>query len=41
MISPRVFATWVTESVGNGLVQLPLLVLWRGAPSWFSAPGGF
>jgi hypothetical protein len=40
MISPTVFATWVTERVGNGPVQLRLLVLWRGTPGWYFVPGG-
>ncbi len=38
-ISPTVFATWVTDRVGNGPVQLRLLVLWRGTPGWYF-PGG-
>lgn len=40
MISPTVFATWVTDRVGNGPVQLRLLVLWRGTPGWYFLPGG-
>ena len=40
MISPTVFASWVTERVGNGPVQLRLLVLWRGTPGWFFVGGG-
>ena len=40
MISPTVFASWVTERVGNGPVQLRLLVLWRGTPGWFFVRGG-
>jgi hypothetical protein len=39
MISPTVFATWVTERVGNNPEQLRLLVLWRGTPGWYFAPG--
>ena len=40
MISPTVFATWVTDRVGSGPVQLRLLVLWRGAPGWYRPGGG-
>jgi hypothetical protein len=40
MISPTVFATWLTERIGNGPVQLRLLVLWRGTPGWYFVPGG-
>jgi len=41
MISPTVFATWLTDRVGNGPVELRLLVLWRGTPGWpFLLPGG-
>jgi hypothetical protein len=39
MISPTVFATWVTERVGSDPVQLRLLVLWRGTPGWYFAAG--
>jgi hypothetical protein len=39
MISPTVFASWITERVGNDW-QLRLLVLWRGAPGWYLVPGG-
>ena len=40
MISPTVFATWVTDRAGAGPVQLRLLVLWRGTPGWYFLPGG-
>ena len=40
MISPTVFASWVTERVGNDSDQLRLLVLWRGTPGWYFVPGG-
>jgi hypothetical protein len=40
MISPTVFASWVTERVGNGPEELRLLVLWRGTPGWFFVGGG-
>ena len=40
MISPTVFATWVTDRVGNGPVQLRLLVPWRGTPGWYFIGGG-
>jgi len=40
MISPTVFATWLTERIGNGPIQLRLLVLWRGTPGWYFVPGG-
>jgi len=40
MISPTVFATWLTERTGNGPEQLRLLVLWRGTPGWYFVPGG-
>ena len=40
MISPTVFASWVTERVGNGPVQLRVLVLWRGTPGWFFVGAG-
>jgi hypothetical protein len=40
MISPTVFATWVTERFGNDSEQLRLLVLWRGTPGWYLVPGG-
>jgi hypothetical protein len=39
MISPTVFATWVTERTGNDPEQLRLLVLWRGTPGWFFSQG--
>jgi len=39
-ISPTVFATWLTERIGNGPVELRLLVLWRGTPGWYFVPGG-
>lgn len=38
-ISPTVFATWVTERVGQDAEQLRLLVLWRGSPGWYFVPG--
>ncbi len=40
MISPTVFASWVTERVGNDPEELRLLVLWRGTPGWFFVGGG-
>ena len=40
MISPTVFASWITERVGSGPVQLRLLVLWRGTPGWYFVGGG-
>lgn len=40
MISPTVFASWVTERVGSDAEQLRLLVLWRGTPGWFFVGGG-
>jgi hypothetical protein len=40
IISPTVFATWVTNRVGNGPVQLRLLVLWRGTPGWYFLAAG-
>lgn len=40
MISPTVFASWITQRVGNDPEQLQLLVLWRGAPGWYFVPGG-
>jgi hypothetical protein len=40
MISPTVFATWITQRVGNDAEQLRLLVLWRGTPGWYGVPGG-
>jgi hypothetical protein len=40
MISPTVFASWITQSVGKDSEQLRLLVLWRGAPGWYFVPGG-
>jgi hypothetical protein len=40
MISPTVYATWVTERVANGPAQLRFLVLWRGTPGWYFLPGG-
>jgi hypothetical protein len=40
MISPTVFATWVTDRVGNGPVHLRLLVLWRGTPGWYFLAAG-
>jgi len=40
MISPTVFASWITERVGNESEQLRLLVLWRGTPGWYAVPGG-
>jgi hypothetical protein len=40
MISPTVFATWITQRVGNDADQLRLLVLWRGTPGWYFVPGG-
>lgn len=39
MISPTVFATWVTQRAGNDPEQLRLLVLWRGTPGWYFVPG--
>jgi hypothetical protein len=39
MISPTVFATWVTDRVGNGPAHLRLLVLWRGTPGWYFRAG--
>jgi hypothetical protein len=39
-ISPTVFATWVTQRVGNESEQLRLLVLWRGTPGWYFVGGG-
>ena len=40
MVSPTVWASWLTERAGNGPEQLQLLILWRGAPGWYLAPGG-
>jgi hypothetical protein len=39
-ISPTVFATWLTERIGNDPEQLRLLILWRGTPGWYFVPGG-
>jgi hypothetical protein len=39
MVSPTVFATWITRSAGNDS-HLQLLVLWRGTPGWYFVPGG-
>jgi hypothetical protein len=39
MISPTVVATWITDRVEKGPVQLRLLVLWRGTPGWYFLAG--
>jgi hypothetical protein len=39
MVSPTVFASWITRSAGNDS-RLQLLVLWRGTPGWYFVPGG-
>ncbi len=40
MMSPVVFASWITGRQGSEPEQLQLLVLWRGTPGWFLRPGG-
>jgi len=40
VISPAVVATWFTEGDSDRGDFLQLVVLWRGSPGWFDAPGG-
>jgi len=35
-----VFATWVTDRVGNGPVKLGFPILWRGTPGWYLLAAG-
>jgi hypothetical protein len=39
-VSPAVVATWFAGHAGEAPSELRLLVLWRGAPGWFTKPDG-